>query len=494
MCGLVGTFGNILQSNINYFEQALVADYVRGKHSTGVAFVTNSHDVSIRKTTLNPCDFLELRGVSSKLNVSSLLCAIGHNRHATLGGVNQENAHPFEHGNITLAHNGTLHTGVKYKLETKYAAPRFGTDSELICWLFDNYPVDEIIPQLQGAFALTWWDASDNTFNFVRNDEREFTILMNTSSMVWGSEANMVKWITQRPRVQLMRDDSKFFSPKPGIQFKFSYDKGKLSYTTVEHELPKKPEPSVTTYPRYSGGTYNNGYASGYESAWSKKNESGSRQSAANRNGNVQNLPVRNIFEGYNRRSGTDFSKGSIVYGYLKSVEPVANRNVKGMVNLRLTLACDPYTDILIYYVKESDAYNPDSVYGVMVELSGVNFNGPKGAPLLLAENKEDSFTIVASEKDKKEMDDWVEERCQYDDQLPALLDTVHGFENKHITYRAFKEILNKGCAVCSATFDIHSETIDRSCVFISPDDVICKGCSTDQNTVEKYGFSHLMH
>src|SRR3546814_11475199 len=37
------------------------------------------------------------------------LMLFGHNRAATKGAVNQENAHPFNHGDIVGCHNGTLY-------------------------------------------------------------------------------------------------------------------------------------------------------------------------------------------------------------------------------------------------------------------------------------------------------------------------------------------------------------------------------------------------
>src|SRR5690606_14959358 len=105
----------------------LVMDQLRGKDSVGVYGVNPKGQCSYHKSTAHPSDFLQLKAVTSIINTSCTL--VGHNRHATLGAVNSNNAHPFQHGHITLVHNGTLD-----RYPTLEGQSAFDTDSECVAW------------------------------------------------------------------------------------------------------------------------------------------------------------------------------------------------------------------------------------------------------------------------------------------------------------------------------------------------------------------------
>ena len=251
MCGLVGVYGDLYVDHLKYFRQALIADYVRGKHSTGMTAVKASGDVFNKKLAIDPINFLDLKAVNDNiLNTNTLI--MGHNRHATLGGINAQNAHPFEHGNITLMHNGTLNN--KVALQHQYDAPVFGTDSELVCWLLNEYDVATIIPKLEGAFALTWYDAGEDTFNFIRNDERPMAMALDGGTLLYASEWRMLGWIMERNR--LVIKDFDVFEPKAGEHYKFSYDKKVITKEVTEIDLHVEPPYVASNY----GKNYTNQY------------------------------------------------------------------------------------------------------------------------------------------------------------------------------------------------------------------------------------------
>lgn len=179
---------------------------------------------------------------------------LGHNRHATKGASGDpEGAHPFQHGNITLVHNGSLTT--HYSLTTE----NFTVDSEAICKAISVDGIEAVAPKLRGAFALVWIDSDNNTLNFLRNEERCFAMAWNetTNRMWWASEMDMLKW-------QLNRDT---FTRSPvATTACFELPVGKWISIPITHnsinisartETELDVSDSVVSYPLYGRGGYN---------------------------------------------------------------------------------------------------------------------------------------------------------------------------------------------------------------------------------------------
>jgi len=87
----------------------LLLDYLRGVDSTGLAAVRNKDsEVKVVKAAVNPIDLFGYKNFDMVLTGATSKVLIGHNRAATLGKVNNVNAHPFHCGAVVGAHNGTL--------------------------------------------------------------------------------------------------------------------------------------------------------------------------------------------------------------------------------------------------------------------------------------------------------------------------------------------------------------------------------------------------
>ena len=70
-----------------------------------------------------------------KQDIRSAKIVLGHTRQATHGDVKIKNCHPFEQGELILAHNGVITGHDRYKRETTIM-PKGETDSEtVLCWL-----------------------------------------------------------------------------------------------------------------------------------------------------------------------------------------------------------------------------------------------------------------------------------------------------------------------------------------------------------------------
>jgi hypothetical protein len=123
---------------------------------------------------------------------------VGHNRAATSGGIKTDNAHPFKQGDIILVHNGTLRS--VYNFDHK---GNFDVDSELLAYnLSREEPADahKVLTNVQGAYALVWFDTRDETINIARNSERPFHFGLNKAEdlLVFASDGFLLNFLTQR--------------------------------------------------------------------------------------------------------------------------------------------------------------------------------------------------------------------------------------------------------------------------------------------------------
>jgi predicted glutamine amidotransferase len=247
MCGLVGMAGDINKKEKQAFDLLLMLDEKRGPHSTGVLSVNNS-DHKVVKRAMPAYDFIDSKGYNKIMSATTRVL-LGHNRWATQGAINSENAHPFHHGHIIGAHNGTL------KNQSLLVDSRdFEVDSENLIHSLNEVGVHSTWGSLSGAAALVWWDTDTNQINMMRNSERplSYTTSKDGKSLFWASERLMLSYalldcdvphedITTLPTDKHYRwqlDGYKLKDAKPEIADVEPY---KLPVSTyVKPNLPKK--------------------------------------------------------------------------------------------------------------------------------------------------------------------------------------------------------------------------------------------------------------
>lgn len=286
MCGIVLAGGNLGASDLEIFNQLLYCDVFRGQHSTGVfAKRLNETEVLTYKEAL-PSYALLLKNEYKELTTGKTNYTVapswivGHNRHATRGAVNAQNAHPFTHGNITLVHNGTL---VNQDLLPE--ASRFVVDSENICYSIDKIGAEETIQKLDGAFTLVWHDASDETLHIIRNDERPFHLCRIGVDWFGASEEDMLMWILKRSKTHKNRA-SEHFECKVGVEYIFDV-KGGRKMTLIEEKEHKLP---VFTVASRWGGYYSQNWQDRYYQ--DERFERHSSENAKNKNANPYTSPA----------------------------------------------------------------------------------------------------------------------------------------------------------------------------------------------------------
>ena len=252
MCGLVFAGGkhSLSSADMKLFQSLLMCDTFRGTDSTGVFSLFRPYNkppfFRVTKQAMEGWDFARSEffenSVTNKIpstiaNTAPITdyakVVFGHNRAATVGAVNAKNAHPFTHGHITLAHNGTIRN---QKLLPEHQ--RFQVDSENIAYAISVEGIDEVVKKLNGAYCLIWFDANNNTLNILRNDERPFHLLETGAGDWYGaSEEQMLMWLATRGKSG--RTVKRHFECEVGIQYVFDVSKGCELKEERKHELPR---------------------------------------------------------------------------------------------------------------------------------------------------------------------------------------------------------------------------------------------------------------
>lgn len=202
MCGIVGIAGNITVKHEKAFKDMLDMDVVRGPHSTGIATVDLKGEVYYAKSTNLPSDLFQMRAAKNVMQ-GAHAALIGHNRYATMGSVNSVNAHPFEHGTIVGAHNGTLNNWRAVLDDSN----DFDVDSDALIYNIAVNGVKETISKLLGAWTLVWHDSSDNTLNFLRNKDRplHFAYTEDDKTLFYASEPWMIQAAAGRNDIKVKK-------------------------------------------------------------------------------------------------------------------------------------------------------------------------------------------------------------------------------------------------------------------------------------------------
>ena len=251
MCGHVGVFGFNGGKNRPLFEDMLTVNQLRGKHSTGGAFINQQGHPRVIKAVGGPNNLLYSKKYGDKIaNKHDILCFLGHGRHATVGKIAEETTHPFHFGNIILAHNGTQ---IKYDslVEDAPSNLSFDNDSQAIAWAIANKGVKWTWERVSGAAALVWWDIKEKSLNMLRNDKRPLYFARADGRIVWASETWMIKEMCGRNNIKI---DGNLQFPVENFWWKFIYSSvAKFTEHAEEVEGAKVSEVHNTPFLEWEG-------------------------------------------------------------------------------------------------------------------------------------------------------------------------------------------------------------------------------------------------
>ena len=244
MCGIVGCAGAISANDEKIFRQLLVFDTVRGEDSTGIASVNPDGDVLVAKCVGTPFDLLPRKTASNIFSRANRVL-IGHNRYATQGAVNNSNAHPFEFDKVVGVHNGTLKSRYQLKFNN------YAVDSEQLYANIDEDGIRTVIPKVDGAYALVYYNIEDETLHFIRNSERPlfYAFTEDEKRVFWASEAWMLSAALGREGVK----HKGVFSVEVDTLYTFNVGIGKVNnampvLTYNKEELKQEKKSQTTTH------------------------------------------------------------------------------------------------------------------------------------------------------------------------------------------------------------------------------------------------------
>jgi hypothetical protein len=248
MCGLVGIIARkphgFYGPQVDLFEQMLILDQLRGKDSAGAMMATRNGDqMVIKHATRHVSLMFETKEWSKfRQRVSSTgRFVVGHNRQATRGKTSSENAHPFVEGRIMLVHNGTL----SYSNPKELAPDRtVEVDSNAIAIALETDTPENVIPKVDGAFALIWYNNENETLYAVRNHERPLNLITTENFYFLMSEPWMMLAPNCRPQgANLKIENVRELEPGELLSWDLT---GKMSAKEVALHQPKKSHTSTT--------------------------------------------------------------------------------------------------------------------------------------------------------------------------------------------------------------------------------------------------------
>jgi predicted glutamine amidotransferase len=254
MCGLVALHSaekaGFTTSEKDDFKHMLILNSLRGSHSTGIAGVDSRKEdsqVSIVKSIGSPYSLYAYADTDKFMTrvVANFDNVIGHGRYATKGKINATNAHPYEEGNIVLAHNGVINN--YYSLRDQKRHDYIDVDSHLIAKLFDEEGAINVLPSIEGAYVFIWYDKTTRKLNIARNSQRPLFVghLKNRDTLMFASEMETLLWNESRNR-----------TPLKSIK--------ELTTFQIHSYAAGETEPEITEYKQKPPKVYSGGYSNSY--------------------------------------------------------------------------------------------------------------------------------------------------------------------------------------------------------------------------------------
>tara|TARA_R110002072_G_scaffold106099_2_gene231582 strand:- start:738 stop:1754 length:1017 start_codon:yes stop_codon:yes gene_type:complete len=195
MCGIFGfakKSGHQTDSQLEILKRVFTEltdeSSIRGMDSTGFS-VINPYSRKTIKTLVDSSTLVESKEWNNVLDEidSTTTIVMGHVRLATHGVVKVNNAHPFNIGNVTLAHNGIIHNYNAVAKSLGKSVPE--VDSQVLLQCLNKKDMSRAFEDIDGDFAITWVKEDNNSIHLARESGRPMVVAYwkKARVLLWAS-------------------------------------------------------------------------------------------------------------------------------------------------------------------------------------------------------------------------------------------------------------------------------------------------------------------
>lgn len=261
MCGLVGMIvknvNGAISSDADIVEQLLYIDALRGEDSTGVCLFENDGDIRVIKEA-QPADYFLRSKEWLSLRTAFVTrgkAILGHNRKATVGKTNDDNAHPFViEDRYVFMHNGTLHSH-KHLADVEIDSHALGI--HLTKCEGDPKKIEEALSTVYGAYACVWIDQKKEHIYLLKNKERPLFLAETSSGLIYASEPMFIYAAALRNKLKVEK------CTEIENDTLYTIDVSKYGHSMTEDKLTVKKSTPLTTK-QHGGSGANTGIAGSF--------------------------------------------------------------------------------------------------------------------------------------------------------------------------------------------------------------------------------------
>lgn len=459
MCGIIGVLTKKPSiSTRKMFKSMHFFDRLRGEHSSGIFGVDSTGGQAWYKRAVPTPDFYLFKPATDVLNDLDNQLLVGHNRHATVGKINDVSAHPFSCGDLLGVHNGTLKT--RYNLEDY---TKIDVDSENIFHHMDKHGIEDTIQKLDGAFALVWHNIKTNTVHLIRNSERPLFIAQNKAkdAVFFASEAWMIEVSAHLAKIEL----GEIKEVEEGHLYSFDIDKFPKEECFTKRKLKMREPGFQPTYGNVGGR---------YTGAYHNNTGAGAVSTNTNRRKVKQHRAIGDQVTFKPERTGKTYQRNVNEYEYALYGKTLDN------VPVKMVVSEDMYDEINRRGIAQMlNVRSPFVGYRYMQALNGKH---SEHEYLLDGIMMPAAVTINFRTQPSTDLPHGAEKK------LPVVADkragvsilSIKGYNDRPLTINKFREITKCGCAVCADPVTVEGS---NEITWLTDDAFLCKPCSENRDS-----------